>query len=258
MPVPKPGEKPEGPKGEGKRRLGRPEHDDGPEPKPEDGRQTRRGQLQPPMPEVVKSHYEERPGYANYYFNRLQRDRVLKAWKARGAMAIRAKTWTLSGPLEGDVSFSISVDDAGAVLKLPRDQTEWTAGDELGSSLLPAGSGGLLPALYLTRRLAVVEPDRFGEVSYYGTAPLPGHAEPADVVTAIHGGVECRFYFDPQEGLLWGMEMFPAENADPCEIYFSDYRPADSRPLPQKMTVVCGNETFGTFTLQRVASESAK
>ena len=48
------------------------------------------------------------------------------------------------------------------------------------SSLGPPGSGGLLVALHLWRRLLVDGPEKFGDVYYYGTAPyaaIEGQAE---------------------------------------------------------------------------------
>jgi S1-C subfamily serine protease len=42
------------------------------------------GHQQAPMPEAVKKLFESKRGYANYYFNKLQRTRVWDAWTARG------------------------------------------------------------------------------------------------------------------------------------------------------------------------------
>jgi hypothetical protein len=255
MPLPKPGDKPEGPKPPDKKPAERPKHEDGPLPTP-DGHPLVPGMpAPPPMPEIVKKHFEEKRGYANYYFNRLNRDRVWTAWKARGSFSSLMKTWTMVGPLDGGGEFHILLDDTGAVLKVPAGETKWTASDELGSSLLPNGSGGLLPALYLMRRLAIVPPDAYGEVFYLGAAPLAGRRQPADVVVARYGGVECRSYFDPRDGLLLCLEMYPEENADPCEIYFSDYREVEGRQVPGRMKVVHGDETFGSFKLERITFE---
>ena len=115
------------------------------------------------------------------------------------------------------------------MLKLPTGQLTWEAGPTLGSSLLPAGSGGLLPTLYLWRRLALEGIEHFGQVEYLGTAPLPGYDGLADVLVGTYKGVECWFYFDPARGDLLALEMYPAENADPCEVYFSDYHDVDGR-----------------------------
>ena len=84
--------------------------------------------------------------------------------------------WTLAGQLAQGGEFRFELTDGGASLKLPdAARRSGRPSDELGASLLPAHSGGLLPALYLWRRLAVEGLGRFGEVDYYGTAPLAGH-----------------------------------------------------------------------------------
>ncbi len=70
---------------------------------------------------------------------------------------------------------------------------------------------------------------RFGEVYYFGAAPLAGREGLADVIVGTYKGVDCRFYFDPAEGNLLAMEMFPEEDADPCEVYFSQYHEVDGR-----------------------------
>ena len=123
----------------------------------------------------------------------------------------------------------------------------WTADVPLGSSLLPAHSGGLLPALYLWRRLAVEGLGRFGEVYYNGTAPLLGHEGLVDVLVGAHKDVECRFYFDPVEGHLLAMEMFPDEDSDPCEVYFSDYHEVAGRSWPGRIEVRYGDDLFAVF-----------
>ena len=45
--------------------------------------------------------------------------------------------------------------------------------------------------------------------------------------------------------------MYPAENADPCEVYFSDYRDVDGRLLPGRMEVRTADGPFGVFKLDQ-------
>ena len=71
--------------------------------------------------------------------------------------------------------------------------------------------------------------------------------------SASHKGVECWFYFDPAGGELLALEMYPAENADPCEVYFSDYRRMDGRLLPGRMEVRIADELFGVFAIEHFA-----
>ena len=113
-----------------------------------------------------------------------------------------------------------------------------------------------MPALHLWRRLAVRGPERFGEVYYLGTAPLAGQEEPVDVLIGIHGGVECRFFFDSVDGHLAGMEMYADEDVDPCEIYFSEYRETDGRHVPGRMEVRFGDEVYGVFQFEQFQFQS--
>ncbi|MGA2030855.1 MAG: trypsin-like peptidase domain-containing protein [Thermoguttaceae bacterium] len=247
MPLPKPGERPE-PKDRGK----------GP-PKPPQTPPDDLPRLVPgpaaPMPESVKKCFREKSGFANYYFNELEQQRVWKAWTARAKFAGLGGTWTISGPLESGGTFRCELgDDGGRFKRSPvngaaADDVKWTAGTDFSTSLLPAHSGGLLPALYLWRRLALEGLAHFGELYYYGTAPVPGGEGQADVLVGQYKHVECRFYFDRAQGQLVAVEMYPDAEADPCEIRFSEFRDVQGRSLPARMEVRTGDDLYGVFSL---------
>jgi hypothetical protein len=93
-------------------------------------------------------------------------------------------------------------------------------------------------------------------VYYLGTAPLAGREGLADVIAGTHKGLECRFYFDPAEGNLLALEMFPDEDADPCEVYFSQYREVDGSILPGRIEVRYGDEVFGIFAINEFQFEN--
>ncbi len=211
----------------------------------------------PPMPEAVKAQYEAKHGYANYYFNRLQRDRVWNAWNARSGLAKPGGPWTISGPLAGGGQYRFELMDNGASLQLPGGTSKWSENEAIGTPTAPAGSGGLLTALYLWRRLAVLGPAKCGEVYYLGTAPLAGHDELTDVLVALHREAECRFYFDRTDGSLLAMELHAQENGDPCEIRFEDDREEGGRYRPHRMEVRVGDELFGVFPLEQFTVQPA-
>ena len=52
--------------------------------------------------------------------------------------------------------------------------------------------------------------------------------------------------FRSGEGDLVGIEMQAADDEDPCEIYFSDFRPVDGRRLPHHWTIRHGDESLPT------------
>ena len=202
------------------------------------------------LPEIVKKHYQPKHGYANYYFNRLNQQRVWKAWVAHQWLEGLHGTWTLAGVLESGGAFRFELTDDKATLYLPSSTIPWTADSDFSASLLPQHSGGLLPALYLWRRLATEGLDRFGDVEYYGTAPLAGHQGLAEVLVGSHKGVECRFYFDAAEGDLLALELSADEDSDPCEVSFTEFRPSHGGILPGRMDVRNGNDPFATFHLR--------
>jgi serine protease Do len=201
------------------------------------------------IPEIVKKYFQPKRGYANYYYNNLNQERVWKAWNGRCRLADQRGPWLISGSLPNGATFNFELTDNQAVLNGPSLQAQWTVSGDLGSVQNPPHSGGLLPALYLWRRLAVEGFARFGEVYYLGTGPLARHDGLADVIAGTHKGLDCRFYFDPAGGNLLAMEMFPEEDADPCEVYFSQYHEIDGRMLPGRMEVRYADEVFAIFTI---------
>jgi len=267
---PKPGEKPKNEKGDKPKPEDKPKPDKAdpekkpkierrqiPMPGPGDPRHGRPMQPKAPVPESVKKHFEAKRGYANYYFNKLHRQRVFDAWAAPGDFSQLAGAWTLTGELADGGDFHLLLTDAGAALKVGDSQWKWTATNDFSASLEPPQSGGLLPAWALWRRLAVTGPEKFGDVSYLGTAPLPGREGLVDVLVGLHKGVECRFMFDPDEGRLLALEFFPEEHVDPCEIYFHGYHQVDGRSLPGRMEVRIGDEPYATFKLNEFNFEPA-
>ena len=133
-------------------------------------------------------------GLRQLLFQPLNRDRVWKAWTARGDFTSLDEPWTLAGPLEPAASSASSLPTATSSLKLPsrRVEVDGHRRDRLVAGARPAAAA-CLPALYLWRRLAV------GRAGQLRRGLLPRHrsaarpAEPLDVLVGFHGGVECRF-----------------------------------------------------------------
>src|SRR5262249_49016093 len=106
--------------------------------------------------------YEERAGYANYYFNKLERDRLLAAYKKHADLTGTQREWVITAAGEvrnknASVEFTINSGDkevvnatvGGVDYKLePLDRM--TSRESL---LDPRGSGGALLALYHWQQL---------------------------------------------------------------------------------------------------------
>jgi hypothetical protein len=130
------------------------------------------------------------------------------------------------------------------------------SGVEFGASLMnatgPPRSGGLLAALHTWQRLLLVGPRKFGEVYYLGPMPWKTEETLADCLVATHASVETRFYFDPEDSHLVGIEFFASEDDDPCEIVFSDEREVNGRSLPHHWTIRLGDDVFAELNVESI------
>jgi S1-C subfamily serine protease len=137
--------------------------------------------------------YEARKGYSNWYFNKLERDSVLAAWRKHGDFTAVPGAWVIEGAFkmadrEGPMRAEVveGKDGAKVTLKLnietslePLKQTEVT------QQKMPLGSGGLMMALYHYHRFLTL-----GEKGLRGAVrarraravlPVPARRERAEV-----------------------------------------------------------------------------
>jgi len=185
---------------------------------------------------------------------------VARALAAAGG-AGKGAEWVLSGTLAAGGEFRIELSDSAATIDLPTGTSTLDASGELDASPEPPGSGGLLAALSLWRRLAGEGPAAVGRTIYRGTAPRdpraidPSGGDLIDVLETAVAGVEARFTVDPQGGVV-GIDLGTAPDQDPCEVRFSGRRD-DEPTMPTTMTVHRGPEPFGTFLIDRVERAGA-
>ena len=212
----------------------------------------------PKVPAEAAKLLKARPGYANYYFNEMHRDRVWSAFKAKGDFSSAGGEWLLEGELAGGGKLTIKLADAASSGTFPQGEVTLDATKDLDQQLGPTGSGGLLAALHLWRQMLVAGPVKFGGASYYGTAPYPGVEGEADVLAAVQNVAEVNFVFDKSKGRLAILEMFADPELDPCEIHFADYRDEGGREFPHKLEVRHGDSVFAVIELKKITLSSAK
>lgn len=248
----------------------------------------------PPLTGPAAKFFEAKPGFANYYFNKLEREKLLKDIKDfQGDFSNLQGNWSikLNGQVGGKPGLSdISIRDKGArdgksaLIDAEVDGIQYSleplnVEQKLEVLMDPPGSGGMLVALYNYRQLLAVGEKGFeGDFSHGGMEPFylsSGDREKPDfgklrvdcaVLRTKHSGVAAKWYFaltdDPERkinrGQLLGGELVIDREKDPCELYFSDYKKVDGRQLPSKIQVVHGDKTFALFTDVRFKMEGAK
>jgi S1-C subfamily serine protease len=227
--------------------------------------------------------YEAKPGFANYYFNRLERERLLNAFRKSYRVEGLVGLWQIEGQAEikqGTFPFQITMHEEASAsddhrggktvvravignLKYELDPLK--VEQDIQPLKDPPGSGGFLMGLYQYRRLLALGALGFERhCDHGGHAPIysspPGGQAPADwedqridteILNTEHGPAAVHWYFGLKDQMLAGLEVRFAPSEDPCEIYLSDYRQVDGQPLPHRLEVRYGNDRYGVFTVNR-------
>jgi S1-C subfamily serine protease len=212
----------------------------------------------PPLPEAVRGLYVSRSGFTNHHFNVVERDRIARNIVQRAGLGGRRGSWRLAGRLASGEPFRIELSDSKGMIDLPTGTSAVDATGELDVNPSPPGSGGMLAALLLWRRLLLDGPQQLGRTDYWGTQPLDPMAigefsSPVlvDVLETAVAGVEAHFAV-AGDGAVTGIDLWTAPDADPCEVVFTFPAPAAGRAdgMPGTIQVRHGDQAFGTFLIE--------
>jgi serine protease Do len=242
-----------------------------------------------PTPPVPKSSnpeaakiYQAKKGYANWYFNTVERDKIVAENKKYGDFTTAVGSWTVEGSYDmgGDrkgpmrIDLTEGKDDAEPIvnlkLNIPHRLSPLTDKD-LTLQREPIGSGGLMMALYHYRRLLTIGAKGFeglfahgGNEPFYpypvdGSAPKSFADLRVDcaVLRTKHGSVDCKWYYSLKDSRLLGFETYLIKDSahstelDPCEVYFSNYKLVDQKELPHRIEVRYGDKRFAILTVDK-------
>ncbi len=198
------------------------------------------------LPAEYKKLFVKKAGYANYYFNQQEQQRVLRGLESLQSWRASTGRWKLTGKTALNEDFSLTMTDSKLGLLLPNrpglqplDGTDFL--DE------PPGSGGLLAALHQFKLLLTKGPEAFTEFSYVGSQPLDGRGASVDVLLTRKSGVESHWYFRKADGAFVGFDSSLGTDVDPCEIRFLQFGDFTGKRFPSRFTVRSGDADFATF-----------
>ena len=223
-------------------------------------------------------YYQPKEGFANYYFNKLEKDRLLDALKKQGHLGGAAGAWTIEGRVKllkarADSPFSLKVFDEkeGAsekpkvVLKIgefPEEMSPLPTGNFAENELRkPNLSGGLMPAMYVWRHFLTQGEKHFSECFHGGMEPFyppppegkrwADQRKDAEILNSKFGPYQVKWFFSMADQKLLGFELRLKEfNEDPCEVFFSEHKVINGRQMPEKMEVYYQDKHYGTFDIK--------
>jgi S1-C subfamily serine protease len=218
----------------------------------------------PELPAAIRSLYEPRPGLTNAHFNTVERDRVARALAASPAAQQPSDAWTFAGTLPDGGPFRLVVSATSATIDLPTGTSRLDATGDLERADEPPGSGGLLAAAVLWRRLVLEGPARLGSTTYWGTAPIRpealaegGQPPLVDVLETAVAGVTARFAVDTR-GHVVGIDLWLAADTDPCEVRLATPSPDSTTGLPDVLEVRRGTEPVVVLRCTGAAADVAR
>ncbi|HEY7426488.1 MAG TPA: trypsin-like peptidase domain-containing protein [Gemmataceae bacterium] len=268
-----------------------PQPQPGPRPRPQPGQR-------PPQPapnSPATKLFEAKAGFANYYFNKLEQERLLKAFHKHGDFSKATGDWGIrttgmlyagAGPRGKRAVAEFRIQSKGARDK--QNDLIQAIVDGLDFSLEPLNdeekpatrrdppdSGGLLMALYQYRQMLVVGPKGFATgFSHGGIEPFypPKEGETkmdynklrvdAEVIRTRHAGTDGKWYFSTKDdgtaGQMLGFEVWLDRDEDPCEVYLFDYKDVDGGKLPHRILIRFGDKNYADLVVNSWKKEEGK
>ncbi|MBS0203727.1 MAG: trypsin-like peptidase domain-containing protein [Planctomycetes bacterium] len=198
------------------------------------------------LPDEYKKMFVKKAGYANYYFNLQEQQRVLGGLANLQSWRSATGRWKLTGRTTMGEEFALSLSEKALGLQLPNRPglQSLDSGDFLDE---PPGSGGLLAALYQFKLLLTKGTDAFTEFQYVGSQPLEGRNVQVDVLLTRKAGVETSWYFRKADGAFVGFDTRLGNDVDPCEVRFLDYGDFAGKRFPSRFSVRHADVDFATF-----------
>ncbi len=158
--------------------------------------------------DTLKDFFEKRRGFANYYFNRFELDRILKP-TANGPLRKTDKlVWTWSGKITNENSAYSLVLKSDGILSTVGEQT-LAIDSRLGwANMIESKSlHGPSLGIRLWQGWNTVGPRAMGEATYIGTTAVVGQSQLMDLTLVTVGEVEAFFYSNPTDGQLVCIEL---------------------------------------------------
>ena len=203
-----------------------------------------------------KKWYAEKEGFANYFFNQLERQQILSQYRAQLGALTPNSAWQLTGKWVGD--------DRTVEILLNDNKIEFVKAG-LSQSIDPKQGfskvisnrsiDGLPLVLGLWRELMLNSGNAKGNLVdsalYLGTMPMLG-------TTSLHHVLEIQIsdtrlwaYFHPESYQLSAIELFGDEDDDPVEVYFDQPATFQNHSLPSRMRLQYGVEPTAIFNLEQ-------
>ena len=188
--------------------------------------------------------YIEKRGYSNYYFNRLELDRILALQAKQGTWQETGENWKVLGEVPSEnLTVEIVLAETSLTFRLG-DKTEsvhprqgWPQWIKQSSSI------GVALGMRIWQEWHRRGPRLMGDAIYLGRNPIVGRQGLYDTTRVTVSDFDVLVYSSPENGLIEVIEIFSDNQTDPVELFFDKYDTVDGRAMPKLVRLVYGLET---------------
>lgn len=183
----------------------------------------------PQVPEQWAHLFQQRKGFANYYFNQQWQQRLLQPLRQQSESSGGSANWVLDIRLEAatqQAAGELGVTEQAAYLQLRGQRSALQKQGQFSLQDEPDQFPGLLVGMLQLRQLLQSESDTFDDLFYHGDERLqPSQATVRTLIT-IDGTIKSRWYF--QDGNVYpvGVDILPAAGVDEARLRFTDWEAA--------------------------------
>ena len=201
-------------------------------------------QIKPTKKDAVDDLFVEKRGFSNYYFNKVELDRILGLQSAHGNWKDSSESWKINGEIPGEnLAVEMLLSDTNLMLRLG-DKTEtvhplqgWPKWIKQRSSI------GALMGMRIWQQWNRVGPRLMGEAVYLGRNPVVGRKLLFDVTRITVSDFDVLVYTSPDSGFIEVIEVFSDKQTDPVELFFEKYETVDGRATPKTIRLAYGMES---------------
>lgn len=186
----------------------------------------------------------DRRGFTNYYFNRVELDRILALQQARGKWAGSSETWKIAGQILGEnLSVEAVLSDRTLTMRMG-DKTETMHPTQAWpQAIKQRSSTGMIMGLRIWQEWHRKGPRLMGEAVYLGRNPVVGKDGLWDVTRITVSDFDVLVYTSPENGWIEVIEVFADKQTDPVELFFEKSETTDGRMVPSQVRLAYGLET---------------
>jgi serine protease Do len=195
--------------------------------------------------DVLADRYIAKRGFSNFYFNKLELERITSLQKRSTPTMDRNRVWEWTGllPVENDTPIQGDLSSQGIVIRTGDQSESLHPVQGWGKAIQSRSNICLGLGLRVWQAWHTDGPNQMGESIYIGRNPVVGETKLFDMTRIAFGEVTCHVYSHPEDGQIRLIELFADNQSDPAEISIEKSVTTSGALMPQVVRLQFGLES---------------